>query len=427
MHPLVRYPYDAAGVISRLAVRITPAGKSKLLRAMSARRRLLDRYEAWSRDQRDTSRPLLWVHAPSVGEGLQALPVIQRFRARRPDVQLVYTFFSPSAERFASTTGAAFFDYLPFDSEPEMSRALDSLSPTAIVFSKLDVWPTLVASAAARGVKLGLLSATVPESSKRRSGLALLALGDAYAALDSVGAISDADAGRLHEMGVRPDRMTVTGDTRYDQVWGRATAPNSKRDALLARYRDDRLTLVAGSTWPSDEKRLLEAWNRMRMELPSTRLIIAPHELSDAHLTGIERWAAESSLSLARTSDPDASRADVILVDQYGILGDLYAVGDAAYVGGGFHGDGLHSLLEPASHGVPVLFGPMHADNRDANLLIAGGGAFRCSGQGDICARILAWFKSDVVRTRASESARRVVEAGIGAADRSTELIESFF
>jgi hypothetical protein len=69
----------------------------------------------------------------------------------------------------------------------------------------------------------------------------------------------------------------------------------------------------------------------------------------------------------------------------------------------------------------------MHADNRDANLLIAGGGAFRCSGQGDICARILAWFKSDVVRTRASESARRVVEAGIGAADRSTELVESFF
>jgi 3-deoxy-D-manno-octulosonic-acid transferase len=155
--------------------------------------------------------------------------------------------------------------------------------------------------------------------------------------------------------------------------------------------------------------------------------MIAPHELSDAHLAGITRWASESRLSLSRTSDPEAAATDVVLIDQYGILGDIYAVGDVAYVGGGFHDAGLHSLLEPASHGAPVLFGPMHADNRDANLLIAGGGAFRCSGPGDICARILAWIRKPAVRVRAGDSARRVVEAGIGAADRSTELVESMF
>jgi 3-deoxy-D-manno-octulosonic-acid transferase len=102
----------------------------------------------------------------------------------------------------------------------------------------------------------------------------------------------------------------------------------------------------------------------------------------------------------------------------------MYAVADSAYVGGGFHGAGLHSMLEPAAFGAPVLIGPMHSDNRDASLLVNGGGAVRCPGPGDICARLLAWFRNPGVHQRAAASARRVVEAGLGAADRSLELVE---
>ncbi len=427
MHPLVRFPYEAAGALSRLAVAIAPDRNAKLLKSISARRGLLDRYRTWASRHRDHARPLLWVHAPSVGEGLQALPVIERFRSRRPDSQIAYTFFSPSAERFAKTVNADFYDYLPFDTSRDMEAALDALRPTALVFSKLDVWPVLAEKAAAHEVRLGLLSATVPESSKRRSATALLALRDAYAALDVAGAISPGDAERLLEMGVRSERVQVTGDTRYDQVWSRANAPSSARDELIERYSDGHITVVAGSTWPVDEQRLLPAWMQVRREVSDARLIIAPHELSPAHLSAIEKWAAQSSLTLSRTSDPYPRRTDVVLVDQYGILGDIYAVADAAYVGGGFHAAGLHSLLEPAAFGVPVLMGPMHTDNRDAKLLVAGGAGIRCPGPGDIAARLLAWFRNPGVHERARGSARRVVEEGLGAADRSTELVEGLF
>ena len=425
MHPLVRVPYAAAGALTRLLVRAAPIGDSKILKAMNARRGLVERYRKWSHSGRDPSRRLLWIHAPSVGEGLQALPVIQRYRAKHPDTQLVYTFFSPSAEQFAKTVGADFCDYLPFDTSIEADEVIDLVRPSALVFSKLDVWPMLVSHAVDHKVKLGLLSATVPESSRRRSPLALLALRDAYASLDGVGAISPSDAERLLAMGVRGDRITITGDTRYDQVWARATAPRKSRDEIAARYRDDRATLVAGSTWPSDEQRLFPAWLQLRKQVDGARLIIAPHELSKKHLDGIERWARESSLSLSRTSDETARPTDVLLVDQYGILGDIYALAHAAYVGGGFQDAGLHSLLEPAAFGVPVLIGPRHTDNRDARLLVAGGGAVRCPGPGDISARLLAWFRNPGVHERASRGARRVVEAGLGAADRSLELVES--
>jgi 3-deoxy-D-manno-octulosonic-acid transferase len=367
------------------------------------------------------------MHAPSVGEGLQALPVIEGFREKHPEFQIAYTYFSPSAERFAERVHADFADYLPFDNEIESAGVIDALKPDAIVFSKLDVWPLLVENAAQREVKLGLLSATVPESSGRRSGVALLALRDAYSALDVVGAISPSDAERLLEMGVRGERLTITGDTRYDQVWARANAPSERRDSVGMRYSDQRPTLVAGSTWPSDEKRLLEAWLHVKRQIGNARLIIAPHELSRAHLDAIVRWAKENSLSLSRTSDDEPRTTDVLLVDQYGILGDIYAVADVAYVGGGFHDAGLHSLLEPAAFGAPVLFGPMHTDNRDANLLIGGGGAMRCGAAGDISARLLAWFRNEAGRRKAGACARRVVQGGIGAAEKSVELLESLF
>src|SRR5450759_1188420 len=98
MHPLVRIPYSLAGQLARLAAAVSPPGSAKVLAAFRARRGIRARYAAWGAAKRDPSRPLLWVHASSVGEGLQARPVIARLRERHPDLQVAYTFFSPSAE-----------------------------------------------------------------------------------------------------------------------------------------------------------------------------------------------------------------------------------------------------------------------------------------------------------------------------------------
>ena len=170
---------------------------------------------------RDRSRPLLWMHAPSVGEGLQARPILELARQRRPTTQLAYTWFSPSARSFTHALDVDFRDVLPFDAKADMRTALECLSPTALVFSKLDVWPTLAREASRRGTRLGLVSATLAPFSSRRSGLASALLRDAYARLDCVGAVSTEDADRLIALGVPSRRVSVTGDARYDQVWVR--------------------------------------------------------------------------------------------------------------------------------------------------------------------------------------------------------------
>lgn len=423
MHPLLRVPYAALALAADGIAQLPLPGAGKLTRSLRARATAADTLVRWGTESRRAERPLIWMHAPSVGEGLQARPVLERLRAAHPGWQLAFTHFSPSAERFAAALDVDVRGYLPFDRRVHAERVLDALRPTVIVFSKLDVWPVLAERAAARGIPLGLISATMSAQSGRRGPLARALSRDAFAALTRVGAVDRADADRLAASGVDAARITITGDTRYDQVASRAAGVD-RSAAPLARLASPRPTLVAGSTWPADERVLLPAWQALRLEVPDARLIIAPHEPTAAHCAPIRAWATAAGLSL-RDLDAAGPDHDVVLVNRIGVLGDLYALGDAAFVGGGFHAAGLHSVLEPAAFGRPVLFGPRHHASRDARLLHErrGGEPVRDAGALTRALRIL--FTEDDTRLRAGNAALETVRQGLGASDASVALIES--
>ena len=114
----------------------------------------------------------------------------------------------------------------------------------------------------------------------------------------------------------------------------------------------------------------------------------------------------------------------MIVVDRLGVLGDLYALADIAYVGGGFHSAGLHSVIEPAAFGAPVLFGPRHTASRDAALLLECRGGFSVGSATEITMRVLALFAEPAARSTAGAHARALVQGGLGAADRSATLVE---
>ncbi len=291
------------------------------------------------------------------------------------------------------------------------------------MFSKLDVWPVLAERAARRGVRLGLISATLVANSARSSVVGAMLLRDAYRALDAVGAISPDDALRLQALGVRGDRMTVTGDARYDEAWARAQDAEPRR-MLIEPLHSDRPTLVAGSTWPADEAPLLNAWRLVRERVPSARLVIAPHEPAPSELEAIARWAAQSGVRCATLGTPAAATADLVLVNRVGVLGDLYALAGVAYVGGGFHAAGLHSVIEPAAFGVPgaVRAAALREPRRGAPARV------RRRIQRGVCDRARRAIARAVPGFGSSRGsgyhARALVQSGLGAADRSVELVE---
>ena len=187
---------------------------------------------------------------------------------------------------------------------------------------------------------------------------------------------------------------------------------------------DDGQRLERGAGEPA---RLLPALASLRSGDREIRTILVPHEPTEAHLARSE--AALDALGLRHVRlgalDP-ASIPEIVIVDRVGVLGDLYALADMAYVGGGFGTAGLHSVLEPAAFGAPVLFGPRHANAREAAEMIAAAGAFEVPDEAALRDRLRALSDDAPHRRRGGDAARAYVQANLGAAERGAELVVGF-
>jgi 3-deoxy-D-manno-octulosonic-acid transferase len=389
--------------------------------AHRARLRAPAQLEAWASAHRDSTRPLVWFHAPSVGEGLQARAVLRALRHARPDAQFIYTHYSPSAEEFASSVGADWSGYLGYDRRRDVDRMLAATTPDLLVFTKLDLWPELAVRASARGTRVAMVAATVTPGSSRLRWPARSLSAPGYAALDLAAAIAGDDAERMATLGSPIDRITVTGDPRIDSVLDAA-------DQVANVTSPDPATLVAGSTWPEDETVVLGAFELIRDRHPAARLIIAPHDPTPGHLQRVSAIAKELGLPQpARISKlPPGDAPTITLVDKIGMLARLYGRGAMAYVGGGCGKSGIHSVLEPAAWACPVVIGPNDRDSRDARLL-ENAGALRRLGEPASVKELAqvwgGWLDAPADTIRIGHAARAALETERGAAKRSADLL----
>jgi 3-deoxy-D-manno-octulosonic-acid transferase len=417
--------YELSTYIARpLVTAVTPLS-SKLRKGVQGRRGANERLVQWAASHRDAKRPLVWLHAPSVGESLMAQAIIAALREQQPSAQILYTHFSPSAERVAQRVGADLAEYLPWDTPGTMHQVVTALRPTAIAFVRTEIWPSLVRIAAEQSIPLALVNAALAVNSSRLRGSARWLLAPAYARLDRVGAIARGDAERFSKLGVEGDRVRVTGDARFDQVYERIQSLD-RDQPLLRRLKDDRVTtIVAGSTWPTDEQEVVPAFASARKGNP-LRLIIAPHEPEASALRALESRLTASGLRHARLENVEKSNdalPEVIVVDRVGVLADLYAVATVAYVGGGYHSAGLHSIIEPAALGVPVIFGPRHGNAREADELSGSGGGFVASDGATFATLVVDLADRPHHRKKASDAARAYVVSKLGGAKRNAKLI----
>jgi 3-deoxy-D-manno-octulosonic-acid transferase len=400
---------------------------AKIRTGHRARLGSVGRLRRWADASRDPERPLVWFHASSVGEGLQAESVLEELRRLQPDCQYVYTHFSPSAEPLARRLAVDTADYLPYDRPAAAEDLLGALSPTLLVFAKLDLWPELATRAAERGTRVAIVAGTVSRGSGRLRWPARSLLRPGYATVTAAGVISQEDGDRLATLGVPAEHIRVLGDPRFDSAARRVQAVAV--DDPLFRFGAGAPTLVAGSTWRRDEAVLLDGFARVRIRHPDARLILVPHEPTAGHLRAVERAAGLQGLpSPVRLSVAD-SPVPLLLVDRVGVLAALYGVGSMAYVGGGFGGAGLHSVLEPAAWRLPVVFGPRWSNSRDAELLLNAGAAEALPESGPseagkvLCTQWETWIGDPARRETQGRRAGEVVDRGRGASRRSAEML----
>lgn len=428
-------------------------GESKLSRGLRGRRDAHGRLSAWGRASATASvDPLvIWVHASSVGESIQARAVIDVLRRRIPGLQVVFTFFSPSAERVCEDFPADVCSYLPWDLPGVMGPVLDAVMPSVIVFTQREVWPTLAEEAGVRGVPTVLIAGTMPQGAGRLSWPGRLLLGAAFRSLRAVAAVSKEDGERFGLLGVTSDRVTVTGDPGIDAVRDRVAGIDREAPHMRIFGGERGLILVAGSTWPSDVEVLLPAVARVRESVPGLRIVLAPHEPDVYDFAGLGRALAADGWTPALLGEIERAReaegaegaeraeggeealddradhgADAILVDRVGMLPDLYTLASVAYVGGGFHTGGLHSVLEPAAAALPLLIGPRYRGSVHATRLLAAGAARSVTDTEALTHALREWLEVPRKNEDASQRAMEYIEHRRGSAECTADLITRF-
>jgi len=393
------------GIYGLLAWIISPWNKKAKLWVQGRKRWLEGLQQAFNPGDR-----VIWFHCSSLGEFEQGRPVLEAFRARFPEHKILLTFFSPSGyEKRKNYPGADYVMYLPLDKRRNARKLMESVSLEMALFIKYEFWYHILNRLKSEEVPVFLVSGNF-----RSDQFFFKWYGGWYRKfLDCFTQIFvQKEDSKLLLKGIGFDRVTVAGDTRFDRVY--ELVKSDYRNQALEEFARESPVIVAGSTWEKDEQILEYAFNKLNGE---TRWIIAPHELSDSHILNLKR-RFPSSVLLSELESEIPPQKNVVIVDTIGQLSYLYRFGTLAYVGGGF-GKGIHNTLEPATYGIPVLFGPAFDKFAEALDLIRLGGAFPVQDGEDLLSTIHKQLDNPDLLKTSSQIAGKYVQERVG----STSII----
>jgi 3-deoxy-D-manno-octulosonic-acid transferase len=348
----------------RLATRLMAvAGNAKIRAGLLMRQPTADGRAPWEQGEPE-QRPI-WIHCAS-GEFEYAKPVITELKRRDPGQKILLTYFSPSVRgAVAKFPGIDMHCPVPWDRAADINALIRHHRPRALLIARTDTWPMMLAQAKRNNIPTLLFSATLPDAAGRLRPLVRPLTKWVFSQLTAIYCVSRQDRERFEALGLA-DRTMVAGDTRFDQVLTRLSTPQPLKSFLAPGNTAIAASplLVAGSTWSEDEAHLVPMMARFKGKI---RFIIAPHEPSAEHLQELEARLGSSGLLSVRYSRSEDWPADkqVLIIDQVGILAELYTRGQFAFVGGSFRKT-VHSVMEPLGAGCLTFVGPLHWNNREA-------------------------------------------------------------
>ena len=319
----------------------------------------------------------IWFHAASLGEYEQGLPVIERIKEKFPSHKIVLTFFSPSGYEVRKNNLVADVTvYLPLDTKKNALQFLSIVRPEMVFFIKYEYWPNYLTELRKLGIPTYLISGIF-----RKNQLFFKWYGGFYrTALNTFTYFfvqNESSEKLLLELG--KTNVAVSGDTRFDRV----TSIMEKDNALdfIEAFKNNTLTIVAGSSWPEDENLLVDYINQTSKKV---KFIIAPHNIREEQIQKLKNSISKKVVLFSEKSTKNLADFDVFIIDTIGILTKIYSYADIAYVGGGFGNPGVHNILEPATFGVPIVIGPNFSHFAEATALVNREGCISISNKNEL-------------------------------------------
>ncbi|MBW6478651.1 MAG: 3-deoxy-D-manno-octulosonic acid transferase [Bacteroidales bacterium] len=351
----------------------------------------------------------VWFHCASLGEFEQGRPVMERFRKENPGIKIVLTFFSPSGfEIRKNYDGADYVFYMPLDTPQNAERFVKTLQPCFAVFVKYEYWFNHMRALYKKKIPIVYISAIF-----RKKQMFFRWWGSWYRKqLISAGYFFVQDSASeqlLNSIDIK--HVRVSGDTRFDRVY--AIRENPQRFDKVEKFVKDSVVLVAGSTWPADEKLLTSIINK---NLKNIKFIVAPHEIHRDTIDSFISRLNNKAMKYSTYDDHTIEETQVLIIDRIGMLSNLYQYASVAYIGGGF-GAGIHNILEAATWGMPVIFGPNYKKFAEARDLVKLGGAFPINNEKELL-EVAGYLLSDYnALSKCSAISKKYVESKKGASD----------
>lgn len=398
---------------------MAPLFNAKAAKWVSGRKNIFQRLE----QAIGPGKPVIWMHCSSLGEFEQGRPVLEKLRETRPGHRILLTFFSPSGyEVRKDYAGADWVFYLPMDGPRNAGRFLDIVQPELVIFVKYEFWYYYLKKIHYRKIPLLLISARFYEGAFffRWYG----AIGrKMLTRFNHIFLQNETSLSLLQQNGL-DGNASVCGDTRFDRVI--RIASEAKPVPWLENFAREGFIIVAGSTWPDDEQVLSNAL-KAGSGIP-VKLVIAPHEIHEAHLQLIGSMFPDSIRYSLVKADTDLRHVNVLIIDNFGMLSSIYRYGTITYLGGGYTRTGIHNVLEAAVYDKVVCFGPNHEGYSEAVGLVAAGGAHVLNDpekKGMELAELIRTFHRDKARLQAeSRAAGGFVRSQQGATEKILHYIQ---
>ena len=380
---------------------------------------------------RRPDRPVIWIHAVSLGEVVAVTPLVKELSRRHPDCRLVVSTVTETGREAVEQrlAGVADHCYAPLDFPWVVSRFIERLQPRLYIFAETELWPNLLWQLRRREVPTVLVNGRLSTRSFARQQWAPVRsfYRTMLQGLSLCLMQSNRDVDRIVALGAEASRVRRTGNIKFDQPIPVVLEDGSTRGRLGLQETEQ--LFVAGSTHPAEEEILVDCYHVLAARHPSAVLLLAPRHIERAE--SVEAMVRAKGLVVQRCSAIGQASAlrpigpRVLLLDSRGELAAIYREAVVAFVGGTLVPVGGHNLLEPAQWAKPVLFGP-YTDHcaEIAELLIQAGGGRRVSTAEDLTQQVIGLFSDREERERMGRSARQMLEENQGALQRALEAID---
>lgn len=368
----------------------------------------------------------IWLHGASVGEMVALSPLVKEIKNTMPERKVLVSAVTVGGYDMARQIlpeADAIINF-PLDLPLVAESIVRRIRPGIFMMVETELWPNFLRAMRKRNIPVMMVNGRVSEKSAKNYHYLFSILRDMLNNINRFCMQSSIDAEYIIQLGADPEKVFVTGNTKFDQTYAEVSPDN------LAAYKTELglgeeayPIIIAGSTHPSEEEAVLTSFTALRKKYPQARLIIAPRKLN--RIDEIKRLNTKFGYEMgyrSKLKEMKGRRPEfpVLLIDTIGELGRIYAVGDIVFVGGSLIHYGGHNVLEPAAHAKPILVGPSMEDFKDSYSLLSKAGACRMVPNVDgLTDAFLEIAGDDTLRKKMGDASIQIIRENRGAAQKT--------